>query len=255
MADGGWGGTDPWPAGGPWSAEVRLSCACDSTRLDCRVGVHEMGRGRLKQTSRGRSAKVGQLKLLDYTRGVGSTLSTVRRGVLLGHTHAQLYSRIPRRDRHLALDISHPGSPGSTLPALGGAGTPYTHMHARRTSSTAARGAPFHPPANRDSFKDLLVFEERLKQNASRYAPRVCSTRGALTPWTPPNRLQKQRRKYEGNPPVHSDSRSFTAPTEHLDADTPAYTAFLLTLSGVIAYLGYSVFVLPSIVSDSLCSV
>ncbi|GAA5965906.1 hypothetical protein JCM8115_000743 [Rhodotorula mucilaginosa] len=75
-------------------------------------------------------------------------------------------------------------------------------MHPRRTASAAARTAPFHPPANRDSFKDLLVFEERLKQNAQR--------------------LQKQRRKYE---------------------------AFLLTLSAVIAYLGYSVFVLPSIYS------
>ncbi|KWU41207.1 hypothetical protein RHOSPDRAFT_23441, partial [Rhodotorula sp. JG-1b] len=75
-------------------------------------------------------------------------------------------------------------------------------MHPRRTTSAAARTAPFHPPANRDSFKDLLVFEERLKQNAQR--------------------LQKQRRKYE---------------------------AFLLTLSAVIAYLGYSVFVLPSIYS------
>ncbi|POY72266.1 hypothetical protein BMF94_4709 [Rhodotorula taiwanensis] len=71
------------------------------------------------------------------------------------------------------------------------------------TSSLAAAGrSGFHPPANRESFKDLLVFEERLKQNAER--------------------LQKQRRKYE---------------------------AFLLTLSGVIAYLGYSVFVLPSIYS------
>ncbi|KAG0660529.1 hypothetical protein C6P46_004554 [Rhodotorula mucilaginosa] len=39
-------------------------------------------------------------------------------------------------------------------------------MHPRRTASAAARTAPFHPPANRDSFKDLLVFEERLKQNA-----------------------------------------------------------------------------------------
>ncbi|BGP55531.1 hypothetical protein JCM8202v2_003136 [Rhodotorula sphaerocarpa] len=64
------------------------------------------------------------------------------------------------------------------------------------------RSRPFHPPANRDSFKDLLVFEERLKQNAQR--------------------LQKQRRKYE---------------------------AFLFTLTGVIAYLGYYVFVLPSIYS------
>lgn len=49
-------------------------------------------------------------------------------------------------------------------------GAPYAHMHPRRTASAAARTAPFHPPANRDSFKDLLVFEERLKQNAQRYA-------------------------------------------------------------------------------------
>ncbi|TNY18503.1 hypothetical protein DMC30DRAFT_426378 [Rhodotorula diobovata] len=38
------------------------------------------------------------------------------------------------------------------------------------------RARTFHPPATRDSFKDLLIFEERLKQNAER---------------------QKQRRKYE----------------------------------------------------------
>ncbi|GAA5996503.1 uncharacterized protein JCM10292_003013 [Rhodotorula paludigena] len=64
------------------------------------------------------------------------------------------------------------------------------------------RARPFHPPANRESFKDLLIFEERLKQNHER--------------------LQKQRRKYEG---------------------------FLLSLVGVIAYLAYNVFVLPSIYS------
>ncbi|GAA5945976.1 hypothetical protein JCM3775_003603, partial [Rhodotorula graminis] len=62
------------------------------------------------------------------------------------------------------------------------------------------RARPFHPPATRESFKDLLIFEERLKQNAQR--------------------LQKQRRKYE---------------------------AFLCSLVGVIAYLAYVVFVLPSI--------
>ncbi|GAA5886086.1 hypothetical protein JCM6882_004259 [Rhodosporidiobolus microsporus] len=39
------------------------------------------------------------------------------------------------------------------------------------------RTRPFHPPANRESFRDLLLFEERLKQNNLR--------------------LQKQRRKYE----------------------------------------------------------
>ncbi|GAA5991225.1 hypothetical protein JCM11641_001625 [Rhodosporidiobolus odoratus] len=42
-------------------------------------------------------------------------------------------------------------------------------------SSRSSR--PFHPPPNRESYRDLLVFEERLKQNAQR--------------------LQKQRRKYE----------------------------------------------------------
>ncbi|ORY89401.1 Spo7-like protein-domain-containing protein [Leucosporidium creatinivorum] len=41
----------------------------------------------------------------------------------------------------------------------------------------AARGDSFSPPANLSSYKDLLIFEERLKQNAER--------------------LQKQRRKYE----------------------------------------------------------
>ncbi|KAL8278245.1 hypothetical protein RQP46_009418 [Phenoliferia psychrophenolica] len=40
-----------------------------------------------------------------------------------------------------------------------------------------ARAAPFHPQPGRDAFRDILVFEERLKQNAER--------------------LQKQRRKYE----------------------------------------------------------
>ncbi|GAA5935333.1 hypothetical protein JCM10213_004005 [Rhodosporidiobolus nylandii] len=39
------------------------------------------------------------------------------------------------------------------------------------------RAKPFNPPPSRESFRDLLVFEERLKQNALR--------------------LQKQRRKYE----------------------------------------------------------
>ncbi|GAA5820688.1 hypothetical protein JCM3770_001452 [Rhodotorula araucariae] len=39
------------------------------------------------------------------------------------------------------------------------------------------RARPFHPPATREAYKDLLIFEERLKQNAER--------------------LQKQRRKYE----------------------------------------------------------
>ncbi|GAA5874620.1 hypothetical protein JCM16303_002926 [Sporobolomyces ruberrimus] len=61
---------------------------------------------------------------------------------------------------------------------------------------------PFHPPANRDSFKDLLIFEERLKQNAER--------------------LQKQRRKYQG---------------------------FLVSLVAVILYLAYLVLVHPSIYS------
>ncbi|BGP24816.1 hypothetical protein JCM10295v2_003736 [Rhodotorula toruloides] len=64
------------------------------------------------------------------------------------------------------------------------------------------RARTFHPSATRESFKDLLIFEERLKQNAER--------------------LQKQRRKYE---------------------------AFLFSLVGVIVYLGYGVFVLPSIYS------
>ncbi|BGP48296.1 hypothetical protein JCM10450v2_004168 [Rhodotorula kratochvilovae] len=64
------------------------------------------------------------------------------------------------------------------------------------------RARPFHPPATREAYKDLLIFEERLKQNAER--------------------LQKQRRKYE---------------------------AFLFSLVGVIAYLAYVVFVLPSIYS------
>lgn len=36
------------------------------------------------------------------------------------------------------------------------------------------------PPPTKETFKDLLVFEERLKQNAER--------------------LQRQRRKYEGAP-------------------------------------------------------
>jgi hypothetical protein len=30
------------------------------------------------------------------------------------------------------------------------------------------RARTFHPPATRESFKDLLIFEERLKQNAER---------------------------------------------------------------------------------------
>ncbi|GAA5917278.1 hypothetical protein JCM5296_004843 [Sporobolomyces johnsonii] len=64
------------------------------------------------------------------------------------------------------------------------------------------KARPFHPPANRESYKDLLIFEERLKQNAER--------------------LQKQRCKYE---------------------------AFLISLVAVIAYLGYIVFVRPSIYS------
>ncbi|GAA5978163.1 hypothetical protein JCM5350_007418 [Sporobolomyces pararoseus] len=64
------------------------------------------------------------------------------------------------------------------------------------------KARPFHPPANRESFKDLLIFEERLKQNAER--------------------LQKQRRKYQG---------------------------FLLSLIAVILYLAYIVFLQPSIYS------
>lgn len=42
----------------------------------------------------------------------------------------------------------------------------------------ASRADSFSPPANVGSYRDLLIFEERLKQNAER--------------------LQKQRRKYEG---------------------------------------------------------
>ncbi|GAA6064474.1 hypothetical protein JCM10212_001823 [Sporobolomyces blumeae] len=64
------------------------------------------------------------------------------------------------------------------------------------------RSRPFHPPSNRESYKDLLIFEERLKQNAER--------------------LQKQRRKYQG---------------------------FLFSLTSVIVYLAYLVFVQPSIYS------
>jgi len=45
----------------------------------------------------------------------------------------------------------------------------------RKGGATGVR--PFHPPANRDSYKDVLIFEERLKQNFER--------------------LQKQRRKYQ----------------------------------------------------------
>jgi len=43
---------------------------------------------------------------------------------------------------------------------------------------------PFHPPANRESYKDLLIFEERLKQNAERYAPLdlLCHRLRPLTP-------------------------------------------------------------------------
>ncbi|GAA6011959.1 hypothetical protein JCM11491_000117 [Sporobolomyces phaffii] len=64
------------------------------------------------------------------------------------------------------------------------------------------KARPFHPPATRESFKDLLIFEERLKQNAER--------------------LQKQRRKYQG---------------------------FLMSLIAVILYLAYLVLVQPSIYS------
>ncbi|GAA5925818.1 uncharacterized protein JCM15063_005128 [Sporobolomyces koalae] len=64
------------------------------------------------------------------------------------------------------------------------------------------KARPFHPPASRESYKDLLIFEERLKQNAER--------------------LQKQRRKYQG---------------------------FLVSLVAVIAYLAYFVLLQPSIYS------
>lgn len=33
------------------------------------------------------------------------------------------------------------------------------------------RSPPFHPHPNRESYKDLLIFEERLKQNAERQVP------------------------------------------------------------------------------------
>lgn len=42
---------------------------------------------------------------------------------------------------------------------------------------------PFHPPANRESYKDLLIFEERLKQNAERQAtPHSITVLLSLTP-------------------------------------------------------------------------
>lgn len=59
----------------------------------------------------------------------------------------------------------------------------------------------FFPPATRDTFKDVLIFEERLKQNAERYAFAAGSLDGAgklMDPILSANRLQKQRRKYEG---------------------------------------------------------
>lgn len=53
----------------------------------------------------------------------------------------------------------------------------YSPRMAPRTRP-ASRADSFSPPANVGSYRDLLIFEERLKQNAER--------------------LQKQRRKYEG---------------------------------------------------------
>ena len=92
---------------------------------------------------------------------------TVRKGESQSNTRClgkQLYTLAAINLSLLArINISAEASPRPL-------GAPYAHMHPRRTTSAAARTAPFHPPANRDSFKDLLVFEERLKQNAQRYA-------------------------------------------------------------------------------------
>ena len=47
-----------------------------------------------------------------------------------------------------------------------------------------ARSTPFHPQPGRDAFRDILVFEERLKQNAERYvlAPNTAKAPVAYAP-------------------------------------------------------------------------
>ena len=95
---------------------------------------------------------MGEREAREKPRKVGETLADA---------HTQTRDRtVPLLAR---ISISSEASPRPL-------GAPYARMHPRRTTSAAARTAPFHPPANRDSFKDLLVFEERLKQNAQRYA-------------------------------------------------------------------------------------
>lgn len=67
-----------------------------------------------------------------------------------------------------------------------------------------------------------------------------------LTLRYPRNSLQKQRRKYEGALPP--PPRPPPPPDPDADHLAPRTTAFLCSLIGVIAYLAYVVFVLPSIV-------
>lgn len=59
--------------------------------------------------------------------------------------------------------------PRALGPVPGFGGMPSAMQPERAPPGQASRRArPFHPPANRESFKDLLIFEERLKQNHER---------------------------------------------------------------------------------------
>ncbi|SCV72163.1 BQ2448_4857 [Microbotryum intermedium] len=107
----------------------------------------------------------------------------------------------------------HSSSPQPQLPQL-----PHHHHHPHHHSTSSSsswnRREVWSPAPTRETFKDVLIFEERLKQNAERYVR-------ARSPQhdTP---LQKQRRKYQ---------------------------AFLISLALLILHFAYKVFVLPSIYS------
>lgn len=103
-----------------------------------------------------------------------------------------------------------------------------TSLPRHNSSNRSTSNLPFVPSANKETYKDLLIFEERLKQNSER--------------------LQRQRIKYEGILLLLLLLLNFIS--THLFLSSPLSSAFLFSLILVTILLAYKSFLAVSPVSS-----